>query len=399
MYSIKATLRKSRKEDKPGYILFKIRNKAGTERFFATGIPSTDEELTTKNKDYVLRGLKCLYDIVERFNDNGEDGDIDEIASAFRKRLANGDDFSDVGIKDFKIDRKIASIGLPFKSIIESTYSGKEKYSFGHVLVVSNLTDFITSLLVADGASMRSGTIRNYRSMRRTLSDFIATLSDKKGLIDSGFVGNFHMWLKTQNLSDSTVSFYMRVFRAILNKAKEMGLIAMSHNWFSGLIKHFAVDEEKNRINSLTKGEINSIANAKIADDPLMELSRDLFMFSFYCRGMELFDILNLTPDNIHGDVIIYNKRLTGRQQIVKIEPQTERIIEKYIPESNGYIFSVITKFSKSREYNTLRRLVMPKLAELGKLLGIQTPIMFSTAKNTWTELTKESNLASMILS
>lgn len=399
MYSIKATLRKSRKEDKPGYILFKIRNKAGTERFFATGIPSTDEELTTKNKDYVLRGLKCIYDIVERFNVNGEDGDIDEIASVVRERIEKGDDFSDVSIEDFKVDRKIASIGSPFKSIIESIYSGKEQYSFGHALVVSNLTDFITNLLVAEGASMRSGTIRNYKSLRRSLSDFIATLSDKKGLIDSGFVDNFHVWLKTQDLSDSTVSFYMGVFRTILNKAKEKGVIAMSDNWFSGLIKHFAIDEEKNRRNSLTKGEINCIANVRIEADPLMELSRDLFMFSFYCRGMELFDILNLTPDNIHGNVIIYNKRLTGKQQVLKIEPQAKRIIDKYIPESNGYIFSAITKFSKSREYNTLRRLVMPKLAEMGKLLGIQTPIMFSTAKNTWTELTKESNLASMILS
>lgn len=397
MYAIKATLRKSRKEGKPGYIVFKVRDRNGTERMVASGIPSTEPELTSIHKDYALRGLKCLYDIIVRLHNSGKLHNIDDVVAAFRERLSDG--FGNVNINDFVVDRSIASIGSPFNKMIESRRMTGETYSDGDMLTVANLTGFITSLIDSADSSVRTGTVSTYKSLRSTLSEFIDTLPDKQVAIDSRFIEDFHKWLKSQNLSDTTVSFYMRMLRTILNKAKEKGIISMPDNWFAGMIKRYAVDEDKNRRNSLSKDEINKIADVTFATGSLMEISRDLFMFSFYTRGMELFDILNLTKDNIHGDVIIYNKRLSGKQQIVKIEPHAQRIIDKYLPESDGYIFSAITKYSKSREYNTLRRIITPKLAELGKRLGITTPVMFSTARNTWNELTKGSNLASMMLS
>lgn len=395
MYAIKARIRKSRKADKPGTIVFSIRE-GNTERLFTTGIHSTEEELTTTHREMVLRGLKCLYDIIERFNGSGKPYDIDDIADKFRERLENG--IESIDISNFKVNRNLVSVGKPFNKWIVARQRCVERYFDGDRLNVQNLVSFITYMLQSRDTRKRNGTISNYKSTGSTLSEFIATLPKNKKAIDQSFVSDFSNWLKDQNLSASTASFYLKMFKSVLNKAKEMGVFKMNDNWFAGMIERYEPNDRKNKENALSKTDIRQLANIVIKGDPLMELSRDLFMFSFYCRGMELFDILNLTPENIQGNYIIYNKRLTGKQQIVAIDPQAKKIINKYIGNSNGYIFSAITRYSKSREYNTLKRIVIPKLLELCKLLGIKTPITFSAARNTWNALANESRPSSLLV-
>lgn len=395
MYALRARIRKSRKADKPGTIVLCIRE-GGTERLFTTGIQSTEEEMITTHREFVLRGLKCLYDIIEGFNANGKLYNIDDIADKFRKRLESG--IEDIDISNFKVNRHLAFIGKPFNKWIVSINAGGKGYFDGEKLSVQNLASFIPYMMETNDSLKRNGTITNNKSTGRTLSEFIATLPNNRKAIDRSFVSDFSNWLKGQNLSSSTVSFYLRMFKSVLNKAKEMGVLRMTDNWFAGMIERYEPNDRKNRENALSRADMRQIANIVIKGDSFMELSRDLFMFSFYCRGVELFDILNLTPKNVQGDYIIYKRRLTGKQQVVAIDPQAKKIINKYIGNSNGYIFSAITRYSKSREYNTLKRIIIPKLLELCKLLGIKKPITFSVARNTWSALANENRPSSLLM-
>lgn len=394
MYALRARIRKSRKTDKPGTIILSIKE-GNAERLFSTCIQSSKEELVTTHRDTVLRGLKCLYNIIEEFDMGEKPYNIDDIADKFRKQLELG--IEDIDVSDFKVNRKLATVGRPFSQWANPYKNGKEDNFDLKALDVQNIISFITNLLAED-TSKRSGTLNNYKSIRRALSEFIMTLPKDRSNVDYAFVMDFQNWLRTQNISATTVSFYLKMVRSVFNKAKNKGLLDMSDNWFTGMVEYYKPNEKKNTENALSKLDIKRIAQLVIEDDPLMELSRDLFMFSFYSRGMELFDILHLTRKNINQDCLVYNKRLTGKIQVVVIDPQARKIIRKYMNDSDEYVFSEIKKYSQSIEYNTLRRIIIPKLVEMGKILGISTPIMFSTARNTWMSLMKASTPSLLLL-
>lgn len=51
---------------------------------------------------------------------------------------------------------------------------------------------------------------------------------------------------------------------------------------------------EKRREESIDGNSIRKISEIDLSWDANIALARDLFMFGFYCRGMELSDIINL---------------------------------------------------------------------------------------------------------
>lgn len=58
----------------------------------------------------------------------------------------------------------------------------------------------------------------------------------------------------------------------------------------------------------------------------------DLFFLSFYLRGMNLADLLRLTPESIVSGRIEYQRRKTGKRYSVPVSPAVDAILSKYPP-------------------------------------------------------------------
>ena len=72
-----------------------------------------------------------------------------------------------------------------------------------------------------------------------------------------------------------------------------------------------------------------------------MALARDMFMFAFYCRGMELVDVVNLTKNNIRDGKLTYNRRSKGLLKTVTLDHNALAIIEQYKNCSSTYLFPI----------------------------------------------------------
>ena len=90
------------------------------------------------------------------------------------------------------------------------------------------------------------------------------------------------------------------------------------------------------------------IAQIKVADDPQVELSIDLSLFSFMACGMPFVDIAYLTRQNIRGNELVYHRHKTGRMirleitsSMVAIDPEirgsaaSDRIAV-FVPDSSA---------------------------------------------------------------
>ena len=65
---------------------------------------------------------------------------------------------------------------------------------------------------------------------------------------------------------------------------------------------------------ALSKEEIALIASVNLRRHPRLEQARDLFMFSFYCRGMSFVDVIHLRNDWVVKDTIFYARSKTGQR-------------------------------------------------------------------------------------
>ena len=67
-----------------------------------------------------------------------------------------------------------------------------------------------------------------------------------------------------------------------------------------------------------------------LSHDSSLEYARDLFMFSFYTRGMSFIDLAYLKKSNLQNGFLSYRRKKTNQQLVIKWEKPMQEIIDKY---------------------------------------------------------------------
>jgi site-specific recombinase XerD len=146
------------------------------------------------------------------------------------------------------------------------------------------------------------------------------------------WLNNFITWLHKSGLKANTVNFYLRILRAVYNRASNEGVSGISP--FSPFRK-ITLGNVKTVKRAIDSDSINRIVDAKVDYDCRLELSRDLFLFSFYSRGMSFVDMAFLKYSNVSDGTIYYLRTKTKQPIQVKVVEPLQELIEKYQPNSS----------------------------------------------------------------
>src|SRR5690606_16269864 len=96
----------------------------------------------------------------------------------------------------------------------------------------------------------------------------------------------------------------------------------------------------KTRKRSVPINVISKIKNLELEKGSALDLARDIFMFSFYTRGMNFIDIIGLTKNSIIENEIYYVRSKTKQPFYIPINEYISAIIKKY--SVNGdYLFPI----------------------------------------------------------
>ena len=72
------------------------------------------------------------------------------------------------------------------------------------------------------------------------------------------------------------------------------------------------------------------------------EFARDLFLFSFYTRGMSFVDLAYLRKEDLVGGTLVYKRRKTGQQLLVKWESCMQNIVDRYNTVASPYMLPIL---------------------------------------------------------
>lgn len=263
---------------------------------------------------------------------------------------------------DFPFQQDLVSICRNFKKHFKFIFIQRNEVN------KDDMFEYILNLSQVLKNENRNSLAKNYLSLLSSLRTFVYEKDiDFKG-IDRGFILRYAEWLKRSGISDSTQSFYLRNFRAILNKANRDGVIGDISGWF---------DEVNTRIHftpTVPKGELDrniilKIENLDLNSNESLSLVRDMFIFGFYCGGMELVDVAHLTEENIRNGVLSFHRRLKGHIKKVLLGSSALNILNKYACKSGVYLFPLLDK-SHGILFSTAQNYVAKNMKEIGQIIG-----------------------------
>ena len=271
------------------------------------------------------------------------------------------------------------------------------------------VTEYFNKL---DRLSFIGALIRNINQLKllgkvRTSETYTATLKSFKqflgngdilfDVIDSNTMLQYEAYLKNKRLSMNTISFYMRILRAVYNRGIEEG-ITDNKNPF----KHVYTGIDKTIKRAITAKEIKIIKDLNFTADKPLDLARDLFLFSFYTRGMSFVDMSYLKKGNLINGVLSYRRKKTGQQLFIKWEKCMQDIVEKYQNVcGENYLLPIITNpyLDHRKQYLNALSYTNKKLKRIAQLSGLNVTLTMYVARHSWASIAKQNRIPISIIS
>lgn len=160
--------------------------------------------------------------------------------------------------------------------------------------------------------------------------------------IDISWLNKYEKWLRFKGNKETTMSLMFRTLRSAYNKAIKAKCARKSDYPFDEYkINKFDTKTQKRAI---AKTEVLKFTKevGNIGKRQYVQLSKDIFIFSYLCGGINFTDIANLTKANITNGRLHYVRQKTGKLIKLGISEEAMQIIKKYESESKGYLFPIL---------------------------------------------------------
>ena len=250
-------------------------------------------------------------------------------------------------------------------------------------------------LVIEKKRGQRSGTtIRNYQNTHKTFRDFLQGEDIPIKDVDEDLIISFEKYLTDRKLSKNTIAFHCRNLKAVWNFAVREQVIEQRPSPFRNI--NTKIDKTEKR--AITEKYLHKLEALNLENAPGLSLARDLFLFSFFVRGMAFVDLAHLTLANIHGNKLIYVRRKTGQVLKVELLPVMLKIIRKYHQPGQPYLFPVLKNADASwKEYDSALRLQNKRLNILGNQIG--THLSTYVARHSWASIAKLKGVTEEVIS
>jgi integrase/recombinase XerD len=139
----------------------------------------------------------------------------------------------------------------------------------------------------------------------------------------------------------------MRTLRTLFNSAIKYGYIKEEHYPFLSRNNPNGYSlrglKQDTRPRAISKEDINKIRDLELEEGTPLFVDRSLFMFSFYCRGINFHDMAYLTWSNIEDGRLRYKRAKTGGLLDMALLDPAKEIIEYFKQqEPSKYLFPIL---------------------------------------------------------
>lgn len=288
-----------------------------------------------------------------------------------------------------KIDRKLDANGLGYT--VDDVVDEFNLYS--HEYSVFN---FMASII----AKLRqNGKVRTSETYKSTLNSFRRFRQGKDIMLDcltSEIMEAYEAWQRKRGVVPNTISFYTRILRAVYNRAVEDEIIE-NRNPFRKV--YTGVDKTVKR--ALPLSVIKKIKVLDLSPAPSLDFARDMFLMSFYLRGMSFVDMAFLKKSDLKNGYVAYRRRKTGQQLVIEWTKEMQIILDKYPENESGYLLPIIRNPGTNERctYRNVGYNINHNLKNIAVMVGVTIPLTLYVARHSWASAAKAKGVPLSVIS
>lgn len=288
-----------------------------------------------------------------------------------------------------KIDRKLNAIGLPYT--IDDVIDEFNRYASEYTLF-----NYMESVIAKLKQKEKVGTAETYRS---TLNSFKKYMKDQDIMLDcitSETMEGYEAWLRNRGIIPNTISFYTRILRAVYNRAVEEDIIE-NRNPF----RHVYTGVDKTVKRALPLAVIKKIKALDLSPTPALDYARDMFMMSFFLRGMSFIDMAFLKKSDLKCGYLTYRRRKTGQQLVIAWTKEMQMLLDKYPENRSDYLLPIIRNPGTNERctYRNVGYNINHNLKRIAGMVGIVIPLTLYVARHSWASAAKAKGIPISVIS
>ena len=259
---------------------------------------------------------------------------------------------------------------------------------FFHYSNKGNVKEFFENLIQTYKDTNHIGNANCYSRTLHVLELFDEKLSERVfPEIDIKYVKSFDVFLQKRECKGNTRKFYFKTLRDVLNKAIQDGEASeTTYPFGKGGFSISSLEEETTK-RYLPHDSMFKLKTT-VMDNAVLERTRRLFLFSYYCYGISFIDAALLTKKNIirynGGNYIVYKRNKTKEAKKVKpiqikITPEIQELMNWFSANTllvEDYLLPIVSiaGYKGEQLYNHIRSRFgrnNKNLANLAKVLEI----------------------------
>ena len=202
----------------------------------------------------------------------------------------------------------------------------------------------------------------------------------------------YQAWLFNRGVKQNTVSFYLRTLRTLYNKAVEAG-----HAPDKDIFAHVQTANVRTAKRAISVKDIRKIEKLYLPCGSSLDKARDLFLLSFYLRGMAFVDMAFLKKSDLKCGLVSYNRRKTHQNINIEWIKPMQAIIDKYAEQTKDspYMLPILTgkEASPYTAYRKVEHNTNYNLKKIGEMIGLKIPLTTYVARHTWASIALHMNI------
>lgn len=219
--------------------------------------------------------------------------------------------------------------------------------------------------------------------------------------ITVSWLEKYALFLRKEGKAQTTIAIHLRTLRAILNIAKQQGVIREAQYPFGRGPGRYCIQAGTGRKMALTLEQIGQIARY---DDGRQTTARyrDYWLFLYLCNGINVADFVRLRyRDIVNGEICFIRSKTehtlrTLRDIRVVLTPPMQEIIDRWgnPKRPDAFIFPILTgredAMTAKNRTKDLTHSINKRMKEVGEQLGIG-PISTYTARHSFATVLKRA--------
>lgn len=240
--------------------------------------------------------------------------------------------------------------------------------------------------------------MRTSEGYSSTMNSFVHFRKDEDlsfDAFDSELMEMYEAYLIERGLVKNSTSYYMRIWRTVYNLAVERGYTIDKKPF-----KHVYTGIDRTVKRAIPFKTIKMIKDLDLTFEPKLDLARDIFLFSFYTRGMSFIDMAYLKKSNLQNGMLTYNRKKTRQKLSILWETLMQEIVEKYEDDTSGFLLPILqcNGMDERKQYKLKAKQIGRSLSKIAERIELKVPLTLYVARHSWASIAQEKNIPTDVI-